>query len=699
MTPAAAAVPGDASRLRIRLLPPLSEKFKFAVKAALAVAVAYLIPLSQGLDNGLTAAITVMLIASVGSVGESFTRGMLRVAGTVLGAIAGMTLIALFPQERMLYLAVLSVAVTVLLYFARAYRGDTTVFMLTALTMMLVFKEGEVDDVFMYGVDRTLMTVLGIAVYTFVGILLWPVRPEDRREETAARLLETALSFFRENDPAERRRLVADMIPLRRQLQNTTVVRGDASSRMGLSAAQWQSIVDDHDRIGTLLYLLADRRGDVDDARLEKALPNYAEAAAAVETLLQRLTEIWRTKAPVRLPDDWRPRFDREVLREMSHLERAAVIHTALTARRLVRRLRTLGEKLNDMAAAHPTRFDPGPQRRVRKFVWFDAEDLKGAVITFLAFWSGIVLWIVFNAPQGFMITATATALTLITAYSAARPHLLIVLFSFSFLFAGAMYVFVLPQLHGGAQLGLFLFLYAFIGFYFLPAQLNIFFLLGIATFSIANDMFFSFALFLMILLVFYAFLFILLLLDYFPFSMKPETMVLILRKRFLSLASDLFEGILASAGKRSTFLRRLKYRHASVHLLPTAAKLRFWAPRIDGKYFARVDAEALEAFVDACEAYAYHLELYRRQVADADGNPLLHRIAAARPAGTGAVPRIESQLDTLLADAGADRSDDGTLAQFYELLHLHRTALDKLSEVRARAAAVDFEALKESRF
>jgi len=114
----------------------LSDKLKFAIKASLAMAFAYLIPLSLGWSQPGTAATTVMLIAAMGSVGDSVNKGVLRVIGTVIGAALGMSLIGLFPQDRELYLIFASIVVTVLLYLARAYKGDMTVFLLSAITLM-----------------------------------------------------------------------------------------------------------------------------------------------------------------------------------------------------------------------------------------------------------------------------------------------------------------------------------------------------------------------------------------------------------------------------------------------------------------------------------------------------------------------------------------------------------------------------------
>ena len=185
----------------------LSDKLKFAIKASLSMALAYLIPLSQGWAQPGTAATTVMLIAATGSVGDSVMKGALRVIGTVIGAAIGMALIGLFPQDRELYLLFASVIVTVLLYFARAYKGDMTVFLLSAVTLLMMFQNGEIDNVFIYGVDKTYMTILGIIIYTFIGIFLWPVNLKDTSVENAETLstLQSELYIQRDGEKEERK--------------------------------------------------------------------------------------------------------------------------------------------------------------------------------------------------------------------------------------------------------------------------------------------------------------------------------------------------------------------------------------------------------------------------------------------------------------------------------------------------------------
>jgi hypothetical protein len=157
-------------------LPVIPDRLKVAFKHALAFMLAYFIPLGlEWSTQASTAAITVAVITTTAEGSENaFYKGILRVLGTLLGAALGMASIALFPQERLAYLIAISLLATLFLYLSRAYRGDNTVFFLTLFAMLMVFKEGEIDSVFLYGIERTAMTLFGVIVYTLVAVFVWP---------------------------------------------------------------------------------------------------------------------------------------------------------------------------------------------------------------------------------------------------------------------------------------------------------------------------------------------------------------------------------------------------------------------------------------------------------------------------------------------------------------------------------------------
>ena len=151
-----------------------SPKARYAVKVGIALTLSILIPFALGWGNAATAAATVAVIAAGHTFDESVMKGLLRILGTLIGAVIGIALIAWFPQDRWLYLTLLSFFVGLFLYLGYAYQGDKTIFMLSAMTMMMVFKGGDTQNVFLYGIDRTMMTVLAAVLFMMVGVLLWP---------------------------------------------------------------------------------------------------------------------------------------------------------------------------------------------------------------------------------------------------------------------------------------------------------------------------------------------------------------------------------------------------------------------------------------------------------------------------------------------------------------------------------------------
>jgi len=379
----------------------LTPKLKRALAASLSVVIAFLFPLYYGIIDTTSAAMTVMVIATTDTLGASLAKGFFRVIGTIIGAVIGITLIALFPQERFLYFFFTSLFVFILMYLARAFRGDKTIFLLTAMTMMIVFKGGSVDNIYTYAIEKTLLTIIGIIIYTLVSIYLFPTPAQTQESQK----------------------------------------------------------------------------------------------------------------------NKWR-------------------------------------------------------------FMWGDKEDIKGAIISFLVYWSTTLIWIYFEIPNGYFITILATSFSLYTTYSIVKPKILIILFSISFIIAALSYIFILPHLNGWWELALFIFVYSFIGFYFINPLISIFYLLGLTTFMIQNQMFYSIELFMFILLLFYMFLFILLFFDYFPFNQKSNFM-------FLQLKDRLLESI--KKEKSDTLLEEI------------FQKLQIYAKMIDHKYY-ETTKEEIESFLQTCQ-------------------------------------------------------------------------------------------------
>ena len=337
----------------------LTDKLKFAIKASLTVALAYLIPMSLGWSQPGTAAMTVILIAGMGSVGDSVMKGVIRVIGTVIGGAMGMALIAIFPQDREMYLIVASIVVTVLLYLARAYKGDMTVFLLSAITLMGMFQNGEVANVFIFGIDKTFMTIVGIILYTLIGIFLWPVNLKDTSVQNAATLsdIQGKLYLERDGEKEARKTLQTQMIG-QEQLLGTSIIASDSSSdEMNFSKTQWYDIVNSYKQIDQLLMLLSNHDKTSFADKSSKYVKNYTTVDSEILALLDALPLAWKEQKEIVIPESFVLEYQLSQIKELSQLERAALSTTMSDIVKLHTALCKLAEKLNSLISPMPTLF------------------------------------------------------------------------------------------------------------------------------------------------------------------------------------------------------------------------------------------------------------------------------------------------------------------------------------------------------
>jgi len=691
----------------------LSDKLKFSIKASLSLALVVLISFAMGWTQSSVAMVTIMIIASVGSVGDSVSKGILRIVGTVIGATLGITLIAIFPQDRMLYLLWLSIFVTITLYLTRAYQGDNSAFMLTAVTMMMVFQNGSVENSFLYSIDKTFMTVFGITIYTLVGIFLWPVNTKDTSKEDTLALLEAQKKLFdgRDDTLELSTKLWQDLIAKEQTLREATLSRGSNTIQQELSDKSWQTILSSNRKLNEQLLLLSHRNDK--SSSLQYIIKNYDKAVTEIETMFQNLLIAVNDTKEVEVASTWKAEYDREALIALSHLERASVVAMGRELSALHQELIGLTTCLNRAMSPIPD-FDTHAVSSQSSFIWWDSDHLKGSLLSFIIFWVSTGLWIYFNPPGGFLIVTLATAMSVLTTFSPVKPSALMIVFSIAFFFAALSYIAVLPQLRYGWELGLFIFFYGFIGFYLIPPKLSLFFLLGMMTLGLNNEMSYNMDIFLLILFVFYAFLSILLLFYYIPFSTKAQDLFIANKNRFFTLANNL-----SSLSAKNSLLDRYKSHYSKTHLLHIVTKMKLWAEHIDTAYYDTVDSSQLQSFVEECERLAHLLLLQEAKIIR--DNPLaeafleqnrvvkIEEVLASHITTPSQHYDRESQkelyqksqdfLDTFFSTLNYDDYTLEEIASFYESINLRKSIWISLFRCEEFMEQIDFKGLKISSF
>ncbi len=704
------------------LLFSFSNKLKFSIKVSLSLMLAYMIPIAMGWSQPNTAAMTVMLIATTGVVGESVMKGSIRVIGTVVGAIIGITLIALFPQERMTYLLIISILVPLILYLYNAYQGDGTVFMLTAMMILMVFDGGQVDDVFLYGVDRTYMTIFGIVIYTFVGLFLWPVKESNTTIQDATTLTQLQHQLFskisRQTLQSEDEGVLTQLSETQEKLQTSHLKASSASLEMALHPKVWNTLTYTYRQLNLLLNLLY---SDVQDkAPLDHAcyIKTYQQITEEIETLFQACEKSWHDKNMIIIPEPRRLEYQDEETQKLSHLQKSTLVTHAEIIKKIHHALCILADQLNQIHAQEAKIQEKQTIPTAPRFIWLDPEYLRGIVQTFLIFWFGVSMWIYFNPPGGFLVVTLATLLSLLTSFSPLKPSTLTILFSVGFLFALVMYIFVLPNLLYAWQLALFIFGYTFIAFYLINPKVSIFFLLGMFTLNITNEMHYHFDIFLITLLVFYLFLAILMLFYYLPFSTKPEHLFLRMTKR---LYREI--GYLLDTQSQKSWFDTQRYTYNLLHMQRTANKLTLWASQVDVRLFAPNTKAELMAFAATSNLLATKVAYLAQHEANIINNPLLSYLKAGHTdqllstisldislletqrltdtfqQSEILMQKVEQMIEEKKRTLDPDAYTNKEIIEFYIDIDLRHSIWNALKKVHHSLSEIDIKALQKNRF
>jgi len=706
-------------------LPELSDKLKHAIKVGLSITLAYMIPLAMGWSQPSTTATTVMLIAATGGVSESLMKGTLRVIGTLIGASIGLFLIANFPQDRELYLLLVAITISIILYLYKSFRGDGTVFILSAVMVLMVFNGGDIADSFLYGIDRTWMTIFGVIVYSLVGTFLWPVNVRHDCAGQARQLAALSADLFRlfaepsvDSQPADEtdrqndsHELITRAVQARATLQSSYDKARSTSEQMAYADVEWRALLFGYDQLMKTLAvgISSPADGHIDYAR---HISNYAAITGEITDLFDAIDAGWAGRRVDLAEAGTAPVYDRDALMQLPHLQISAVMARGQALGNLYRRLYKLHAYTQYINAnGEPVSDDETipPQPR---FVWLDAENFKTALKVFLTYWVAIAVWIYLNPPGGYMYVTFACVLVPLLSFSPLQPKQLVILFTLCFVFAIPSYIFILPQLTLGYELALFLFTYTFVAYYFLQGPLSIFFLLGMFTLGISNTMNYNFGVFLSIVLMFYLAVATLTLSHFFPFSPRAEHLLLLMRRRFFRYAA----GLLASAGVDG-WSARYRQRIYRGLLTLTIAKLRMWGRLVDLGHFTKTTRDKLVAFSGNCALLNFRLNALIDSGVDFSHNPIVQQ---AKRLSTGDTylqtlrsllneqsPRevalseeaVEERLRAFVDTVNIEAYRTVDIAGFYVYLNLHREFHNALMECGRSMRGIDWANLRESRF
>ena len=720
-----------------------SIRFKEAFKLALAMVITYAIALAMNWEKPFWAGFSVAF-CSLATTGESIHRSLQRVVGTLLAGVAALILVALFPQDRWLFLLSMSALLALLTYWVSGNSRFQQIWFNAGFNIPIVamLGGGLAASSFDYVVLRVQETALGAIIYSLVAILLWPRNGAAAFEDRIRKIYVAKRALFKHylasltGTPDE-----ADEDKLRAQLTGQLA---------GLDQRLEGAVYDSHEIwetrhawrrcIGELsaLYQAMERwRLGFDELRqldLQRIMPGLPASGAELDSRLAAINAMLAFQPPARQPGDLDLRLDQDRLDRLSHFQRAAVQLCRDRLARIDALTRALFARISEIRGYQ--RVTPPTRLNVPTLASgiIDRDRLAGTVRQSAALWLVLLMVIYVPAfPNPIGVVALANAFAMFLSFvPQVQASVLMVPTVLAALFASALYIFVMPHLSGFGELGTMIFAATFlIGYLFyrprdlLPKSMGLCMLvivIGVEneqtyTFLYPANWFIGGVLFVSALMVAWRF----------PLSFRPEDRFLALLGRFFRGMEFLLSTSPWDADAKDSWLSRWRWAFHLHEVTALPQRIRVWGKALPPAALGDTTRDQVQSLTTSLQALSDRLQamVEVRPVADEPSvlaRELLADMRAWRvgmkdvlgrlstDAGSlehgGASARLEARLDQLEArvEEALRKGDDqrvpsAVLDNMYRLLGAYRGLSEALVQVIQGTAPIDWARLREARF
>jgi uncharacterized membrane protein YccC len=719
----------------------LTTRSKEAIKTALAMAIAYGIALSMDWDRPYWAGFAVAFI-SLATVGQSLNKGAMRMLGTLVAAGVALTIIALSAQDRWLFMLYLSAWIGFCTYMMggpkRQYFWNVCGFVCAIICL-----DAGPDPVnaFQTAVLRAEETGLGILVYSLVAVLIWPSNSRADFDAATCKLASTQHQLYRAylglmkdgGGAEEAQGLRAEVVQAQTRFNQLLDAAETDSYEVWDVRQPWRCYRRQVAELAHTMERWRSAFAELQALDLQRLLPNLAAFGAELDLRFAQIERMLANEALERQPVIIDLPIDEAAVRALSHFDKAALAVTQTHLQHLETLTRSLFYvvcDIQDLGQA-ATEADTAPSQRAGFMP--DPDRITSVVRIMATLWLAYLALIYVNdipGGTGFVTFAAALGMAMAT-----MPQLSVTLLfvpaAGSVLFAGLVYIFVMPKLSSFAELGALIFAatFAFCYLFYAPRQ-ALGRALGLALFvviiGVANQQSYNFLSVadtaLMVTLIFL----LLAITAHIPYSPLPERAFLRLSGRFFRSGECLITTLRRDPQRPPTRLERWKqaFHEREVATLPT--KLGVWARIIDTKARPGTAPGQAQAMVTNLQALSYRMQ----ELLEASGDPKARllvrellaevgvwRLAVQRtfqqlsinPASgereafrgrlDGFLDQLEERIKEALAAAPEGQLNDQDAENFYRLLGAFRGVSEVLIDYAASAGDIDWARWREERF
>ncbi|MGD8994190.1 MAG: FUSC family protein [Syntrophobacterales bacterium] len=719
---------------------PLSTRSKESIKTALAMTIAYGIALYMDWEKPHWAGIAVAMI-SLSTVGQSLNKGAMRMLGTLVAATAALIFLALFFQARWWMMLGLSLYVGFCTYMLTGKKYQYAWFVSGFVCLVIGVNAGtSAEQAFQIAVERTQETGMGILVYSLISIFLWPQRSVGAFNNATRKLLATQAQLYRVYLGLITGKGTAE------QSQPLRLQQGQLLSQVGqlLIAAeadtyevwevrhQWHRF---HGQSTVLMEVLERWRqsfAEIQKLNLTRLMPNLESLGSEIDLRFRQIERMLAGEKPDHMPQVVTLKIDKAETISLSHFQKAAVAVTRTQLDRLEALSRSLFDCIRDIRGYGPQVSMVHRGERPSSGLAIDLDRLGAAIMVMATLWIAFLIWVYIDPPGHNIFVQLTTTFAMAAAMMPQVPVSTMLLpFGLGSIFAGVIYIFIMPHLSGYAELGVLIFAVTFAIYYLFWEPRQILAKMGgIVTFivliSVQNQQTYSFAKYANSAAMFMLGIALVVATAYIPTSPRPEKKFLRLLRRFFRHAELLMSRMALDSKKQGGWVERWKMMLFQNDLLELPQKLAVFGGQIDRRFFPGTTSEQVQTLVNSLRALALRLKdlvgaggrpqaepLVRELLEDVRGwrqaIEVVFRVWAGKLSAESAgklEKRLEEKLSTMESRINEtfnriepDKLKDEDYVNFYRLLGSYRGLSEALVGYVQLAQGINWMQWEEARF
>jgi uncharacterized membrane protein YccC len=717
----------------------LSPRFKHALKTALAVVIAYAIALYMDWDKPIWAGWTAASV-SLDATGQSIQKGLNRIAGALVGSLAGFILLAFFIQDRWLFFLFFSLWVAVCTYFSFGSERYNYFWQQAGFFAVVVGLDSAFNpaSAFAIAIERTQGAGTGLLAYMLVGLLLWPTNSRSSLENAGRQLTESMKAFFAKSMARLLGRPDSDSVPgirlaeLQQRLDNLLDAAEVDSWEVNAMRSAWRRCRSQIADLRDTLERWQQDFNELQDLDIVNLVPNLPAFGAEIETRLTEIERMFAGDPPTRLPSPMKLEFDEQMRKTLTHFDRAALsvsrqrlTHMEAVTRELFGTVSAIRGLEHHAAAA-------GFRRPAARFT-LDRDRLGQALRVAASAWLAFLVIIFVPDVPGELATlgiitrivVADTKFAWIPVHALIRPTFAAILVAFP------IYVFLMPTLSSYAQLAVLLFAFVFVVDYAFhnPKQALwriLFLFLFMLLVNLINVQEYSFLHFANTALQ-WTLLFVLLsLTEYLPVSQQPDQVYLRMLGRFFRSCEFLMATMGWGTQRGSSLLARWRKKFHTHEVATLPGKLTVWGRFIPPAALGRTIPAQVQALAMSLQTLSFRMQelieagvfqqsdvLVRELLADvrrwrvavqeifgqlAD-KPETAETASLQSRLDAVLVRLEARIRKALDQIDAARVSAEESGNMYRLLGAHRGVSEALVNFADKTVGIDWARLREERF